>query len=283
MAAATAVSFTIFGGRGFVGGALARHLGSRGHDVACPARNDHGRGRHLGHAVYAIGLTADFRTRPFDTAQAHVAVLADVLAHAEFDSFLFLSSTRVYRDACTDEDAPLRVRPQDPDDLYNATKIAGEALCLALRNPTIRVARLANVVGAESHGDDFLGAVLRDAASGTVELRTGLDSAKDYISVNDVSFALEAIALKGRSRLYNVASGRNTTHRAIADRLTALGVRVDVAAQAPTTIAHPINTHRLVGEFGQRAGDVLDLLPGLYAAAVARHKGRPAPPGALLP
>ena len=33
---------------------------------------------------------------PFDTIRAHVSVLSEVLEHAEFESLLYLSSTRVY-------------------------------------------------------------------------------------------------------------------------------------------------------------------------------------------
>ena len=64
----------------------------------------------LGHAVYCIGLTADFRRRPQATMDAHVGVLGEVLRHGRFDSFLYLSSARLYRNAKTGaEDAAIRL------------------------------------------------------------------------------------------------------------------------------------------------------------------------------
>ncbi len=54
------------------------------------------RGADLGHAFYCIGLTADFRSRPFETIEAHCGLLKEVLSGSRFSSFVYLSSTRVY-------------------------------------------------------------------------------------------------------------------------------------------------------------------------------------------
>ena len=87
--------------------------------------------RPLGHVIYGIGVTADFRTRTLETVGAHVCALVEFIARARFDSLLYLSSTRVYKGApATDEESPLRVSPSDADDFYNLTKLTGEALCL---------------------------------------------------------------------------------------------------------------------------------------------------------
>ena len=61
--------------------------------------------RPAGHVIDCIGLTGDFRTRLLDTAEAHVSLVARCLAELCFDSFLLLSSTRVYtRASATHED-----------------------------------------------------------------------------------------------------------------------------------------------------------------------------------
>ena len=81
--------------------------------------------------IFAIGLTADFRSRPLDTMDAHVSALAEVLRCGRFDSLTYLSSTRVYAGlprGCGN--ATLVVNPSDASDLYNLSKLAGEALCL---------------------------------------------------------------------------------------------------------------------------------------------------------
>jgi nucleoside-diphosphate-sugar epimerase len=270
--------FTILGAQGFIGSHLAEQLVQSGHEVTRPARGET-LPREPGHVVYCVGVTADFRSRPYETVTAHISYLADILGRVRPLSFLYLSSTRVYKGGASGaETATLALRPTDPEDLYNATKIAGEALCLAQPNDTVRVARLSNVFGAGMDADhrprhEFLAAVTREAVrTGKVTLKTALDSEKDYVAIEDVVRGIERIALHGQHRLYNVASGRNLTHRAIFDRLVELtGCAVVVEHGARNVLYPQIDTLRIAGEF--RDGDpwmpssLLDRMADLVAAA----------------
>jgi nucleoside-diphosphate-sugar epimerase len=265
-------TFTVLGGSGFIGGHLVRHLERSGHRVATPPRGAMP-GTDPGHVIYCVGVTADFRTRPFETVAAHVTHLAEVLARARATSFLYLSSTRVYRTG-GGEDEPLTLRPADPDDLYNATKIAGEALCLAQPAATVRVARLSNVYGPGMGSDSFLAAVLCESLTGRLRLATSLDSEKDYVAVEDVVRALERIALRGRHRLYNVAAGVNVSHRGVVERLVGLtGCKISVAHAAPRIAFPVIDTRRIAAEFDTvepwSPAGLLDRMPGLVADARA--------------
>jgi hypothetical protein len=68
---------------------------------------------------------------------------------------------------------------------------------------------------------------------------------------------LPAIAVGGRHRIYNVASGRNTSHGAIAAALSrAFGWRCRFAPDAPTVAFPPIDTTRLTAEFGAALSDL---------------------------
>ncbi len=166
--------FTIFGAQGWIGSNLVRSLRQSGNEV-CELHRDNwpARGERLGHVVFAIGLTADFRNRPLETGQAHVGVLTDALERYQFNSFLYLSTTRIYRNAPEAvEGASFRVSPADPDQLYDITKLAGEALCLSLAQPTMRVARLSNVIGPRDPSENFLSAVVADASRGAAVIRT---------------------------------------------------------------------------------------------------------------
>ena len=226
--------------------------------------------RPVGHVIDCIGLTGDFRDRPLDTAEAHVGLVARCLAELRFDSFLLLSSTRVYTRAfATHERALLAADPSAPSDLYNVTKLAGEALCLADPRPGVRVARLSNVYGIGMPATSFLGDVLREGhETGQVTFRQGATSAKDYISVAAVVRILPAIAAAARHRLYNVATGRNIEHAAIARCLRdSAGWRTSFAADAPTVRHRPIDTARLEAEFGGAPGDLVADLPGMLALA----------------
>jgi nucleoside-diphosphate-sugar epimerase len=276
--------FTVLGASGYIGGHMVRYLRAAGHAVYAPRRAAPGAlDQPLGHVFFAIGLTADFRGRPRDTMDAHVGALAELLRCGRFDSLTYLSSSRVYAGLPHGtETAALVANPSDPSDLYNLSKLAGEALCLAQPNPRVRVARLANVFGAamdrgSEPSANFLAALIREAAvTGCIRLGTAPGSSKDYVAIDDVARALHRIALHGGDRLYNVASGRNTTNGDIAAVLARLtGSRIEVAPAAPTITYPPIDTRRIAALFPPddpwAPMRLLDRLPEILSAR------RPAP------
>ena len=257
---------TVLGGKGFIGHHLVDYLESVGCDVFVSDRNDPKLFKQpLGHVFYCIGLTGDFRSRSFDTVQAHVTVLSEVLEHADFDSFLYLSSTRVYsRSSTTDEDNILSVLPSDPSDLYNLSKLMGESLCLSSLKKKVRVARLSNVVGAKMGPDNLVGGLLQEACSGLIRLKTHPESVKDYILINDVVQILWLIANDGRERIYNVASGIQTAHYqwlGALQEVTSCDVQID--PQAPFQSFPIIEIQRIQKEFGYNCAPVLDVIPQL--------------------
>ena len=263
MTGAPPSTFTVLGATGYIGSRLVAHLQAQGHSVWAPARGDaEVFTRPLGHVIYCVGLTADFRTRPFDTVDAHIGLLAEVLRRAQFESLLYLSSTRVYMGAAsTDEDAALAVVPGDPSYLYNLTKLTGESLCHASGRAGVRVARLSNVVGPgmDAASGNLVADLLHQARQGHMVLRSDAQSAKDYVHVADVLDWLPRIALRGRCTVYNVASGVQTTH---AQWLEWLGTRFastyEVLDGAPLQRLAPINVSRLGAEWGVVARPLWD-------------------------
>jgi nucleoside-diphosphate-sugar epimerase len=261
-----ASTFVVLGSTGFIGSHLVAELRGRGASVWAPARDESMRNRSLGHVLYCIGLTGDFRARPLDAVDAHVGRLQRLLRECDFRSLLYLSSTRVYAGASrADEEAVLRVAVTSPDHLYNISKIMGESLCLASGRPNVRVVRLSNVYGVNLAATDFLSLVIRDAlVRRRVALETALDSEKDYVDVRDVAKLLPEIARSGRHRVYNVARGQNTSHAALLEALrAATPCAVDVAEGAPTITFPPISVERVREEFGWTPRSVLDDLETL--------------------
>ena len=268
------MNFTILGASGAVGSRLHSFLEQGGHEVFAPRRDDPGiYSRDLGHVIYCIGVTADFRRKPFETVESHVTVLGELLKRASFTSLLYLSSTRVYLGAdSTDESANCRVNTNHPDDFYNLTKLTGEALCFASGRTNVRVARLSNVFSVDAGSENFLTELVRDALkTRQLTIRTSLESAKDYIAVPDVMELLTRIAVSGKQMLYNVASGTNISNRMLVERLAALtGCRVTVTAAAPEIVFPPISTSRIRQEFCSPASDVLIDLPRMLQELKAR-------------
>lgn len=250
--------FTVLGAGGFVGNQLAEALKAEYRaDVYAPLRHDKGDifdkilNRDLGHVFYCIGLTANFRNRPFDTVEAHVCLLRRLLEHGRFESLTYLSSTRVYEGASTtEEDAILHVSPGNPGHLYNLSKLMGESLCLASGRKA-RVVRLSNVFGRAMPQQNFISQVLKEAVStGRVQFLTAPLSAKDYVSVTDVIRWLPQIALRGSHTIYNVGSGKNTSNAELALLLEQKGISTSFAENAPEWSFPVIDPHRLVQEFG---------------------------------
>ena len=258
---------TVLGAGGFIGSHVVSTLQRAGTPHQAPARGEPLAGRDLGHVIYCVGLTADFRERPHDTVDAHVTALLALVRDCAFESLLYLSSTRVYANrpgvGPASESDELWVNPLRSDDLYNLSKLTGESIVLGLTGGRGRVARLSNVYGP-GQSDTFLAQVLDEATRrGTVTLRTGLDCARDYVSVHDVAPLLVRIAQAGKERVYNVASGAPVSTRAL---VAAIGCTVTVEPGAPDGIAQDVDTQRIRAEFGFEPASILDDLPTLLGA-----------------
>ncbi len=219
--------FTVVGAGGFVGTRLCATLRARGAQVWAPARHEPWPwAQPLGHVVYCAGLTADYLARPFDTVQAHVSLLAQVLEQGRWDSLVYLSSTRLYDGlgaGLAQEDAVLPMDPANPRHLYDLSKGLGESLCHVTGQGRARVARLACVYEGPQDADGFVPALLRQVQearrAGLVQIEVASSPLfkRDYVHLDDVVQALIGIALQGESPVYNVASGVNVSNAELFD------------------------------------------------------------------
>ena len=209
------MKFTILGSSGFIGSHLAAFLQKQGYECFLPAK-DHvfSKNENLGHVIYAIGLTSDFRKKPMETVKAHVCKLVEVVENSIFESFLYLSSTRIYNgNENGNETTTFFVNPADFSDLYNISKLMGESICLSISNEKVRVARISNVIGNDFNSDNFLFSLIRGAVDKQeIKLEVSAEASKDYICIDDVINLIQLIALKGKSRIYNISSGQSLSN-----------------------------------------------------------------------
>lgn len=268
--------FTVLGSKGFIGSHLVRELAELDLECYAPARGEKLSPKNLGTIVYCVGLTADFRSRPFDTVGAHVCTLNEILKNCEFDSLLYLSSARMYdaQKGAAQEDDSLQLEPLQGDHLYNISKAMGESLSLTC-GKRARVARLSNVYGDDYASQNFLPTIIRDAIQKRkIVLQTSMDSEKDYISIGDVARLLIKIATSGRQRIYNLASGANVSHRALTTRVSELtNCEVETIENAPTITFPTISIDRIKEEFGFQPSSILDDLSKLIESH-ADHVGQ---------
>ena len=257
---------TVLGGSGFVGSAVIRRLGDAKLDHIAPGKSENLTGRRLGDVVYCVGLTADFRSRPLETVDAHVCHLMQIVRNCHFRSLVYLSSTRVYRkqSGTAHEEDMLSVNPSDRNDLYDISKIMGEAMAMAAGHK-VKIVRLSNVYGPDFNSANFLSTILKDVVQRKqVMVHSSPDSEKDYISLNDVVEGLLRITLEGRHQIYNLASGKNVANSQLADeirRLTGQELRFDPSAGK--TISPLINIERMQEEFNFKPACVIDDLSNL--------------------
>jgi nucleoside-diphosphate-sugar epimerase len=258
---------TVLGASGFIGSALIRRLKKTGVGYFAPSKSESLVNQSLGRVIYCIGLTADFKSRPFETVEAHACYLGRILRDCDIDSLVYLSSARVYRHqkAPAREEDLIPVTSSDRSDLYNISKMMGESLALA-SGKNVRVARLSNVYGEDFTSQNFLPTIIKEAISnGRVTVHTAPEAEKDYVSIDDVVDGLLKIAVGGaKQNIYNLASGKNLSNRALLRKISEVtGCEVDFDATASDKGFPEISIERISSEFGFRPRYLLDDLAEL--------------------
>lgn len=268
---ATAMRISVVGGRGFIGQAVVQALRAGvgagvGAEILLPDRAALAAGAPFGGwgmMVWAAGLTADFRQRPFDTVAAHVGDLSRVISRGGVEGILYFSSTRVYmRAAAANEVEALPTLPMDPSDLYNLTKLAGEALCLSAGLARVKIARLSNIIGPrEATRRTFLGALCREALAGQIVLQSAPHSVKDYLWIDDAAAILAQMATDDSEGIFNVASGRQIAHLTWAQALSHhTKAALEIPDLLPETSFAPIDITRMAARYGPARHDPLNYL-----------------------
>ncbi|WAH37699.1 NAD-dependent epimerase/dehydratase family protein [Alicyclobacillus dauci] len=242
----------MIGGRGFVGSAIVHELINRGDNVWVPSRDDHSIfSQPLGDVIYAAGVTSDFRSRVLETGEAHICLLKTILEKATFRSLIYLSSTRVYGDGESYEEAPIQVNPLSLEHVYNLTKLTGEALCLHSGRPT-KIVRLSNVIGEDEAAGHFFSMLLHEGQeTGNIILRSSPQSEKDYIWIDDVVELVLSIMTRGKENIYNVASGKNISHAEVLEWIHKLtGALWSCDNTYKPVIYRNIDIEKIKNEFG---------------------------------
>lgn len=259
------MKFTVLGSNGFIGSSLVYYLREKGMDCFTPdIRQQDITNEPLGHVIYAIGVP-NFMQRPFDAVNAHACALLKILRDAKFDSFLYLSSARIYNNSSTREDDNIVVNPGKINDLYNISKVMGESLCLSSGRENVRIVRPSNVTGNNFASDLFIPSILRNAVDdGKILLHSSLKSEKDYVFIDDLVQIIPDISLKGKHKIYNVAYGKNLTSQEIISEISRItGCKIDVEPDAREYSFPVISNERIVNEFEFKPSSIIPKLENM--------------------
>ncbi len=213
--------FTVFGGRGFIGSEFVKELRHQGHEVYIPERNDeYIYTSNLGTVIYSAGY-GDCQKDPFNVFTANVALLSSLLQKAQFNKFIYISSTRVYMNQyVSSESCDLTICHDDSRRLFNLTKLTAEELCLKSGRDCL-IVRPSNVYGLALNSTLFLPSIIRNAINNSlVDMYIAPSYAKDYVSVYDVvASTLALINIKATPKIVNIAYGQNVTAQEISNVL----------------------------------------------------------------
>lgn len=254
---------TILGSGGFIGSHLVEYFTKTGVEYNAPKLlNEKFFEESLGQVIYAIGVS-DFNQRPYDTVEAHVCLLKKILEKKRFDSFLYLSSARIYRGmSSTLEDEPIIVQPTNKDNLYNISKLMGESLCFSTNNENVRVVRPSNIVGVNLNSHLFLPSIIRDAIKNKkIKLNSTLNSERDYIYIDDVVKILPQILLEGKHKLYNIAYGKNIKSEELINKLKKItNCDLELTPGAKEYSFPEISIQRIKNEFDFKPTSIIEKL-----------------------
>jgi nucleoside-diphosphate-sugar epimerase len=256
---------TLIGGNGSLGQHFSNFFKKNNIDYFIPEKGDISFFKeNSGNVFYLAGLTSDFRTRPFETVEAHVCFLKNFLQKASFQSLTYFSSTRVYSGAeNTSEHADLHLNPSNASDLYNFSKLMGEALCLHSGHKNVKVVRLSNVVSFRHDTDIFLNQILSEGKkSGKIFLKSHPDSSKDYIYIDDVVEIIIKIAISTHTGIFNIASGESISNITLLEMIKkVLRFDFELSTSEPIQIFKKIDTRKISTLVGANPRPFHDYFP----------------------
>ena len=206
-------SYTIFG-RGFVGTNVEQFLKKTKCKIFLPKKGKYKFNKNLHNIIYCIG-SDNWIKDPKGSFEANLGVIPKIIFNNKFSSFTLISTTRLYLGNTkknTKENNLIQINPNIRNFFFNSLKLSAESLCLSLPNKRIKVVRMSNLFGDNFSKQIYLlPTLIRNAIKNKkINIIINKKSSKDFLYINEAIEILLKIIKKGKHRLYNVASGKNT-------------------------------------------------------------------------
>jgi nucleoside-diphosphate-sugar epimerase len=216
------MKYTVIGGNGFIGNQIVLTLKENGEDVYVPVKGGTEiYNEDLGIVIYAAGY-GDCKENPLKVIDSNLSSVVDLIKNCKFVKLIYISSTRLYiNQESSLESSDVKICFNDNRSLFNLTKLTSEKLILNLVDNAV-IVRPSNVYGLAVSSPLFLPSIVRDAISkNEVTMYISKNYEKDYVSVLDVADSIYKLSKKEKlkSKIFNLASGENTSAKTIADIL----------------------------------------------------------------
>lgn len=265
------IKFTILGASGFIGSELKHYLYNKYAkkinqnlvEIYTPTRqeiqkllfsndsnNSSNRSENLGIVFYCIGMTADYIKFPFDTINAHVVLLSNLLQKCNFQHLFYCSSMRLYdslnsslnnnENTIFHENSNFIFNTQNSRHLYDLSKALGENLCLTIFPQKTTIIRLACVYSEKANSPGFLSQLLEKIKekNSNINLNSSPNFGRNYIHLNDVIFGLVFLAeniqqYNQQIQIFNFATEKNTYNFEIANALKEFNININFELSNP--------------------------------------------------
>ena len=240
--------FTIFGHSGFLGSNIIKSL--RKEKIYLPPRNKFIFKKNLGHIIYCIG-SDNWKKEPINSFDANLGYLPLIVRNNKFKSFTYISSCRIYNNSSTtSETSSFKVSPNKSDEYYNMMKILSENfLFSSIIN--FKIIRVSNILGYSPKSTLVFPMFVKDAISKKqITISINKNSVKDFIHIDDVVQLIIKIIKRGKSNIYNLASGKNIKLITLANMIKSkIGCSVILKNQSIKIMEPKINIKKIEEEF----------------------------------
>lgn len=256
--------YTIFGHTGFIGSFLKKRLNKE--ILILPDKNKFSFKKNLGNIIYCIG-SDNWINDTYNSYYANLGYIPEIIKKNKYSSFTFLSTSRIYRNLeNTSESANLLINPNNLDDYYNIKKICAESFLLSQQEKIIKVIRLSNIYGFNKKTELVIPALIKSALKNKlIKIFINKKCSKDFLSIENIFPIILNIIHHGKSKIYNVASGKNISLEKIASKISLLTNCKIKYLQQKKIINEPIiNIKKVQKEFNFKpSSNIIDDLPKL--------------------
>ena len=244
--------YTIFGHKGFLGQNIIAYLKKNNLGFFLPKKRQFTFSKNLNNIIYCIGIDDVFED-PLSSIKANFQLASKIILENKFDSFIFISTTRIYFNSNkTAENDLIHINPNSKNYFFNCLKLSAENFCLSQKNKNIKVVRLSNLYGDHFGKQKYLLPTLirNSLKKNVIDININKNSKKNYLNVEDAIDVIFKIIHKGKYRLYNVASKKLYTLNFIAKNIQKVtGCKIIYRNQKYKYNEPKININRIKKEF----------------------------------